>query len=165
MLRFLYAAVLSMTAIFAGAQGKAKSPVFAPLSSESKTELEEFRRMASSLVVKRRPSQALLRTQQDFKVLQSLADDLSMKRADRNTWIAVGVAFGDALIDYIPGLAWSDIQDEYGQSVVLRYKETTLTIAAPVMLAKRVDRGEAFELPFMASELKKYVHENADKIQ
>ncbi len=165
MLRFIQAAAISMAAMFAGAQERPKPPVLTPLSSESKAELEEFRRLVSSLVVKRNPSQALSRTHQDFKILQLLANDLSMKRTDRNTWIAIGVAFGDALIEYIPGLAWADIQDEYGPGVVLRYKETTLTIAAPVMLVKRIDRGEAFELTFMANELKKYVLENAAKIK
>jgi hypothetical protein len=151
--------------MFASAQGKSKPPVFTPLSAESKIELEEFRRLVSNLIVKQSPTQKLSRTKKDIDVLQSLVEDPSMKRMDWNTWVAVGVAFGDALIDYIPGLAWSDVQDEYGQGVVLRYKETTLTIAAPVMLAKRVDRGEKFELPFMAGELKKFVNENVGKIQ
>lgn len=165
MFRYIQAVVISMAAMFAEAKEIPKSPVLTPLSSESTAELEDFRRLASNLVFKRSPGQLLSRTHQDFKVLQLLTDDLFMKRTDRNTWIAVGVAFGDALIEYIPGLAWADIQDEYGPGVVLRYKETTLTIAAPVMLVKRFDRGESFELQFMANELKRYVLENAGKIQ
>ncbi|RYG38784.1 MAG: DUF3806 domain-containing protein [Burkholderiales bacterium] len=165
MRKFFYAAVLLMTAVAAAAEEKPKPPVFTPLSAESKAELDDFRRLVSGLVSRRSPGQMLSRAPRDFEVLQSLTEDPSMKQADRNTWIAVGVAFGDALIALVPGLSWSDVQDEYGPGVVLRYKQTTMTIAAPVMLVKRVERGETFDLPFMATQLKKYVQENAEKVR
>jgi hypothetical protein len=165
MLKIFQTVVLFFTVMTAAAQGNPKPPVFTPLSAESKAELDEFRRLVNGMVSKRNPGQVLSRAPMDFKVLQTLAEDPSMKQADRNTWIALGVAYGDALIAFVPGLSWSEVHDEYGPGVVLRYKRTTLTIAAPVIFAKRVERGETFDAPFMANELKKYVQKNAGKIQ
>ncbi|MCX7220277.1 MAG: DUF3806 domain-containing protein [Burkholderiales bacterium] len=165
MRKFFLAAVLFLTAMVAEAQGNPKPPLFTPLSAESKAELDDFRRLVAGLVSRRSPGRKLSRAPKDFEILQSLIEDPATKKADRNTWIAVGVVFGDALIAFVPGLYWSDVQDEYGPGVVLRYKQTTMTIAAPVMLAKRVERGETFDLPLMATELKKYVQENAGKVQ
>jgi hypothetical protein len=165
MRKFFLAAVFLLTAMVAAAQGNPRPPLFTPLSAESKAELDVFRRLVAGMVNRRSPGRMLSRTPKDFEILQLLVADPSMKKADRNTWIAVGVVFGDALIEFVPGLYWSDVQDEYGVGVVLRYKQTTMTIAAPVMLAKRFERGETFDLPFMATELKKYVQENVGKIQ
>jgi len=163
--KFIQMLILSMTALTGMAQDKPKPPVFTPLSSESKAELANFRQIVADLISKRGSGQHLSQTTNDFVILQALAEDSAMKKSDRNTWIAVGVSFGDALIALVPGLAWWDVQDEYGPGVVLRYKQTTLTIAAPVMLTKRIERGESFDLPFMADELKKFVQENAGKVQ
>ncbi|MBI3713709.1 MAG: DUF3806 domain-containing protein [Burkholderiales bacterium] len=165
MRKFFVATVLFLTSMVAAAQASPKPPLFTPLSAESKAELDDFRRLVTGLVRIQNPKWILSRTPKDFEILQIFAEGSSMKKADRNTWIAVGVAFGDALIAFIPGLSWSDMQDEYGPGVVLRYKQTTMTIAAPTMLAKRVERGESFDLRFMAIELKKYVTENAGKVQ
>jgi hypothetical protein len=165
MLKIFFAIILFFNVMAAAAQGNPKPPVFNPLSAESKAELDEFRYLVNRMVSKRNPGQVLSQTSKDFKILQTLAEDSSMKHADRNTWIAFGVAYGDALTAFVPGLSWSDINDEYGPGVVLRYKRTTLTIAAPVMFIKRVERGETFDLLFMAEELKKYVQDNAGKIQ
>lgn len=165
MRKFILTLILSIAALNVLAEDKPKPPVFTALSAQSKAELAHSRILVSGLVSRKDASKHLTQTAKDFEILQALAEDPAMKKSGPNVWIAMGVAFGDALIAYIPGLSWWDVQDEYGPGIVLRYKLTTMTLAAPDMIIKRVERGESFDLSFMANGLKKYVQENADQVQ
>lgn len=84
-----------------------------------------------------------------------------MKHADDDSWIALGVAFGDALSVFIPGLDWAMVTDDYGTHAALRFGSSSLSLSAPTMLLKRVDRGEDVDVLHLANELKAFIEKNA----
>ena len=76
-----------------------------------------------------------------------------MQHANYGAWVAVGVAFGDALMNFIPGLEWCLESDQYGTNAALRFRQSGLSIAVLTMLWKRVERGEPIDIIHLASEL------------
>lgn len=111
----------------------------------------------SDLIARFQPAHQLSQTVEDFAVLQRLCDEDAMAQANYGTWVAVGVAFGDALMHRIPGLSWQMTSDQYGTHAVLRFQDTGLSIAAPTMLWKRIERGEGIDIVHLANELKMIV--------
>ena len=53
-----------------------------------------------------------------------------MKNANFDAWVAVGIAFGDALISHIPGLNWRHVSDQSGEHVALQFDQKLLSIEA-----------------------------------
>ena len=64
---------------------------------------------------------------------------------------SLGVAFGDALVGMIDGLAWCEVTDEYGTDPTLRYRETSFQVNALTMVSKRIESGKPVDLEQMAS--------------
>ena len=133
---------------------------FAPLSDAARIELADLRGFMADLVARFQPAHQLSRTVEDFAVLQRLCDEDAMAQANHGAWVAVGVAFGDALMRHIPGLSWQMTSDQYGAHAVLRFQDTGLSIAAPTMLWKRIERGQGIDIVHLASELRRMVEAN-----
>jgi hypothetical protein len=150
-----------MTVSDPGAGAAARLPEFSPLSDGARAELADLRNFVSRLVSSRTPGRSLFQTAADFELLQKLVEDEDVACANEGTWIGIGLAFGDALAAFIPGLNWCMVTDEHGTCAVLRYMDTTLYVNALYMPLRRVERRESFDLGFMAHELKSYVDERA----
>jgi len=126
---------------------------FSPISDEARSELADLRSFVSGLVVRFLPGCDLLQTAEDFGTLQQLRDVDAMRDANYGAWVAIGVAFGDALINFIPGLAWCMESDQFGTNAALRFRQSGLSIAVLSIFWKRVERGEAIDVRHIANEL------------
>jgi hypothetical protein len=59
---------------------------------------------------------------------------------------SLGVVFGDALAQYLD-LAWIAVDDEYGRDPALRDPVTSDRVFPLTMISKRIERGEAVDVP------------------
>jgi hypothetical protein len=134
---------------------------FAPLSEAAADEFADVRNFVARVASDLLGVSTLTQTESDLPVLQALADHEAMKHANYEAWVAVGIAFGDVLANCIPGLKWRLVTDQTGTYAALQFETKALSIAAPTMLWKRVERGEEFDLVHMAQELKSFVEGNA----
>ena len=137
------------------------APSFAALTVKALDELSDARAFISRTVSELTGTQTLTHSDSDLPILQVLADHVAMKHANYDAWVALGVAFGDALIAHIPGLRWRLVTDQFGPHAALQFKEKALSIAAPTMLWKRVERGESVDLTHLATELHSFVADHA----
>jgi len=126
---------------------------FSPINDEARSELSDLRSFASSLVGRFQPGHVLTQTADDFETLQRLCEEEAMQHANYGAWVAISVAFGDALMHYIPGLECCLESDQYGKNAALRFRQSGLSIAVLTMLWKRVERGEPIDIIHLASEL------------
>ena len=119
--------------------------------------MDAQRAFVSKLVASKVPGKTLTRSSKDFDVLQALVDKQVLNKSQTWELQALGVCFGDALIEYIPGLRWALVTDEFGTDPTLRYRETTTQFNAQTMISKRVEDGRAVELWNLANYLKGFI--------
>ena len=136
---------------------QATTLVFSPLSSQAREELTAARTFISETISDLFGNQTLTHSERDLPILQALASHRAMENANFEAWVALGITFGDALITLVPGLRWKHVTDQFGDHVALQFEEQSLSIAAPTMLWKRVERGESIDLDHIASELQAFV--------
>ena len=134
---------------------------FAPLSDSAIEEFADLRNFVDRVASDLLGASGLTRTQSDLPVLQALVEHESLKHANYEAWVALGIAFGDVLVNTIPGLAWRLVTDQAGTHAALQFERKAVSIAAPTMLWKRVERGEEFDLSHMAQELKSLIESNS----
>jgi hypothetical protein len=134
---------------------------FAPLSEAALSEFSDARNFVTRVVDDLLGGEMLTQTSSDLGTLQTLVDHDAMRNANYEAWVALGIAFGDALADHVPGLAWRLVTDQNRTYAALQYAQTALSVAAPTMLWKRVERGENFDLVDLASGLKTFIDEHA----
>jgi hypothetical protein len=134
---------------------------FAPLSEEAASEFADVRNFVGRVAHGLLGTGPLAQLESDLPVLQAIAEHEAMKNANYEAWVALGIAFGDVLTNYIPGLNWRLVTDQTGTYAALQFEGKALSIAAPTMLWKRVQQGEAFDLVHMAQELKALVENGA----
>jgi hypothetical protein len=60
------------------------------------------------------PGQKLAKTKADFAIIQKVIDLKIIPKSNAWELQSLGVVFGDALASTVPGLAWSEVTDEYG---------------------------------------------------
>jgi hypothetical protein len=135
-------------------------PVFAALSTQALVELSDARGFVSQTVVELLGA-STSQSESDLSVLQALVDHDAMRNAKFEAWVTLGIAFGDALIASVPGLRWCLVTDQFGTHAALQFKQKALSISAPTMLWKRVERGEPIDLAHMTRELRSLVVEHA----
>ena len=134
---------------------------FSPMSEVALAEFSDVRTFVSRVVSDLVAGSTLTHSAADLQVLQALVAHEALKHANYEAWVAVGIAFGDCLAAYIPGLAWCLATDQNGTNAALRFRNKTLAIFAPTMLWKRVERGEEVDLLHIADELKGFMEEHA----
>lgn len=156
-LRLLAMNVIAACAHLASSGACAADPVFAAQPLPMRQQLSKQREYVSALVAQRMPGQRLSKIPDDLALLQKLIDDKVIPRG--NTWglQALGVVFGDVLVATIPGLAWSQVSDEYGTDPTLRYRATNVQINALTLLSKRIERGEDTQVRLIAQEVAKSI--------
>jgi len=149
------------------ALGLASSPAysgkmrFGPIPADVAKEMDRQRAVIAGLVSKHFPGQHLARSKQDFAILQAIVDKQLLTK--QQTWEqqALGVCFGDALTDHIPGLSWALVTDEYGTDPTLRFKDTTTQFNALTMISKRVEDGREVDLAHIAQWLVDFIHKES----
>ncbi len=134
---------------------------FAPLSAPVIEELSEARNFVADLAERLANGRRLTQSEADLTVLQSLVEHKDLRHANFDAWVALGVAFGDALAASIAGLEWRLVSDKTGTSAALQFRSMPISIAAPTMLWKRAERGERMDLAFMAQEIRLVLEEAA----
>lgn len=134
---------------------------FAPLSAPVIEEFAEARNFVADLAERLANGRRLTQSESDLAVLQTLVEHKDLQHANFDAWVALGVAFGDALAASIPGLEWRLVTDQSGSSAALQFRSMQISIAAPTMLWKRVERGERMDLAFMAQEIRLLLEEAA----
>jgi hypothetical protein len=130
---------------------------FAPIPVSIAAEMDKQRAYVSALVAKNLPGKRLKKSKEDFVILQAIVDMKLLNK--QQTWElqALGVCFGDALVDYIPGLKWSLITDEYGTDPTLQFKDTTTQFNALTMLSKRIEDGRDIDVVHLAKWLVDFI--------
>lgn len=140
---------------------QAQSLVFSPLPAEALEELSAARGFVAQTISDLLGISDLSHSGNDLSILQALVDHPAMKNANFEAWVAVGIAFGDALVSHIPGLHWRHVSDQLGEHVALQFDQKLLSIAAPTMLWKRKKRGEQIKLDHLAAELRSVISNRA----
>lgn len=95
-------------------------PSFAPLTDAARDELSDCRNFVSGLATRLLGPAAGT----ELAHLQRIAQHPSMKHANGGAWMALGVAFGDALCTFIPGLNWAMVTDDFGTHAALRFESS-----------------------------------------
>ncbi|TPD97410.1 DUF3806 domain-containing protein [Stenotrophomonas maltophilia] len=96
--------------------------------------------------------------------LQRVVDAELIDRDDCDGWEALGVAFGDCLVQRVPELAWAQVTDAWGIDAVLRYGDTNIMVSAGTLLIKRVEEGETIEINHLLETLEEFVIQQARKV-
>jgi hypothetical protein len=135
--------------------------LFTPLSTAALEEMSGARAFIADVAKNLVAGSELTQSDRDLPVLQALASHEAMKHANYEAWVALGIAFGDALAAYVPGLVWRLVTDQRSTYAALQFEGKALSVAAPTMLWKRVERGEDIDLVYIASELKTLIEERA----
>jgi hypothetical protein len=136
---------------------------FRPIPTNIAADMDKQRAFVSALVAKNFPEKSLNKSKDDFAVLQAIVDKKLLTK--RQTWElqALGVCFGDALINHIPGLKWSLITDEYGTDPTLQFKETTTQFNALTMISKRVEDGREVDVTYLAQWLVDFIKKESSE--
>jgi len=86
------------------------------------------------------------RTATDLRAIQRLLDEHLVARDDEYGHQALGVVLGDALARDHRTLAWVVVDDRYGHSRALRYRDTANLFFPVTMISKRVQAGERVDV-------------------
>ncbi|HIE4190521.1 TPA: DUF3806 domain-containing protein [Stenotrophomonas maltophilia] len=95
--------------------------------------------------------------------LQRVVDAELIDPDDCDGWEALGVAFGDCLVQRVPELAWVQVTDAWGVDAVLRYGDADIMVSAGTLLIKRVEKGETIEINHLLETLEEFVIQQARK--
>jgi hypothetical protein len=146
------------TATVSEAQEKA---VFRPLPAATVEYMDKQRDYVSSLVQKHLPGKKITRTKADFETIQRIVDGALIPVDKTWEWQAVGIVFGDAVADAIPGLRWQEVTDAYGTDPTLRYESTSLQVNAMTMISKRIEDGKEVDVADMAAWIADFIKRKA----
>lgn len=95
--------------------------------------------------------------------LQRVVDAELIDHNDCDGWEALGVAFGDCLVQRVPQLVWAQVTDAWGVDAVLRYGDANFMVSAGTLLIKRVEEGETIEINHLIETLEEFVIQQACK--
>jgi hypothetical protein len=118
---------------------------FTQLSRQQSERLEQQRIVIATAAKQRYGTTGLTKTKSDLPILQRLLDDQAFSKTQTYQLQCLGVAFGDVLATELP-LRWMMVTDEYGTDPTLRYKDSTIQIAALTMISKRVEDGKQVDV-------------------
>ncbi len=104
----------------------------------------------------------LIDDDRDLDALQGLLDSGQVGAiADLQ---GLGLVLGQRLVAAIAGLGWVIVEDEAGRDPALRLGDTSLIVFPLTMIAKRVERGEAFTVRDMFDGLRRQIDEIAAEL-
>jgi len=130
-----------------------RSSRFHPLPAEALARLNRQRGYVAQLLNDQFAGAQLSGGRSDLAILQEVVDAQVLRPDQRWELQSLGVAFGDALIGMIEGLAWCEVTDEYGTDPTLRYRDTSFQVNALTTISKRIESGKPVDLQKMAAWL------------
>lgn len=98
---------------------------------------------------------------EDLERLQSIIDSKEVPVENTQELQSLGIIFGKVFVNETPKYDWWVVEDDYGKSACVRYKETTLLIFPQTMLSKRIEDGEEINVV----EFFQHMREDIDRIQ
>jgi hypothetical protein len=132
-------------------------PVFRPLPAAALDHMERQRCFVAELVEARLPEARLSGTVADFALLQRILDEQWLEKSQTWELQSLGIVFGDALVQFVPGLQWLEVTDAYGTDPVMVFRDTTLQFNPLTMLSKRVEHDESTDVSELAVMIRDYV--------
>ncbi|MFT4632247.1 MAG: hypothetical protein ACI8PP_001492 [Candidatus Pseudothioglobus sp.] len=81
----------------------------------------------------------------DLAYFQALVDQRVLRPEQTEEWQALGVVFGDLLVNEF-GLRWVSYEDELGASKALRWRKTDNFVFPVTVFSKRVQFGEKIDV-------------------
>ena len=106
---------------------------------------DRSRRNIKDLLARHIGTTQLLLDETDLKRFQILVDRKAIRSGDVETWQALGVVFGDVLVEQ-HGLHWVMYEDELGASKALRWQESDNFVFPVTVFSKRVQFNETIDV-------------------
>ena len=106
---------------------------------------DRSRRTVRDLLARTIGSTRLTEDESDLGRLQVLIDRRAIRKADVETWQALGVVFGDVLVG-AHGLKWVMYEDELGASKALQWRDTANFVFPVTVFSKRVQFNESIDV-------------------
>jgi len=98
-------------------------------------------------------------TATDLDAMQRLVDGGHVRRDDVYLQQSLGVVLGDALDRDLRTLGWAAIDDRYGHSRTLRYRDSDQLFFPVTMISKRVKAGERVDMRALYDQVKQATEE------
>ena len=88
----------------------------------------------------------------DLRTIQQLVDRKIIQRHEVGEWQALGILFGDILVNEY-GLHWVSYRDRLGTSKALRWKKTENYVFPVTMFSRRVQFKEKIDVAAMFEKI------------
>lgn len=95
----------------------------------------------------------------DLNILQSVLDSKILAADATLALQSLGMTFGQVLANDNRDYDWWMVDDVDGRDPCLRYKETDLLVFPQTLLSKRVEQGEAIDVPTLYNDLTQQLHQ------
>ena len=155
-------ALLAALALLAGALGPSLAPAPAwgqlkprtveELSSADERKSQAQRSLAKELARRHLGTSITGGEIRDLNTLQRLLDGRWISKDDVFSQQALGLAFGDVLVRNLD-LHWVVVDDDYGRSRALRWKEAEALEFPVTMFSKRIGQGRPVEVHELYDEV------------
>ncbi len=132
-------AVVALLPFPASAQWEGMTIV--PLSDADALRSERQREHAGALARRYIGSDFGAGSMRDLRLIQRLLDSRRIAKDDALSLQSLGVVLGDIMADDF-GLRWVAVDDRYGHSRALRFRESAELFFPVTMISKRVMRGD-----------------------
>jgi hypothetical protein len=119
-----------------------------PLSESDERQLTQQRELVAALAHRHIGASLTGRELGDLDSIQRLLEAAGLEGDRRLELQALGVALGDVMASQL-GLSWVAVQDEFGRSRALRYRDSDTLFFPIAMISRRVEAG----LPVDVKEL------------
>ena len=121
-------------------------PTISPLEPGDERKSETQRARVAELARRRLGLTLGRRTSTDLDALQRLLDERVV--GPRDTWDqqALGVVLGDALVRDQGTLSWVVVDDRFGHSRALRWRDSLHVFYPVTMISKRIELGDSVEV-------------------
>jgi hypothetical protein len=148
----LLAGALGGTLAPAPAWGQIKPRTVEELSSADERKSRSQRRLAEELARRHLGTPITGGEIRDLATLQRLLDGRWIPKQDVFSQQALGLAFGDVLVRNLD-LHWVVVDDDYGRSRALRWKEEEALEFPVTMFSKRIAQGRPVEVHELYDEV------------
>lgn len=122
------------------------------LSIGQKFVMDAQRRDVKDLITRRLGILRLKGDLSDLKTLQRIVDMRVLKKDHGRQWQSLGIAFGDILVNNFD-LHWVVMEDEFGVSKALQWRDTKNFVFPITLFSKRVEFGQDIDMVAIYNKL------------
>ena len=126
----------------AAPQATTREPTIGPFGPGDERKSERQRERVKTLARSELGLTVGIRTATDLDALQRLIDERHVRSADTYLQQSLGLVLGDALARDHRSLSWVVLDDRYGHSRALRYRDSDQLFFPVTMISKRLAVGE-----------------------